>query len=106
MKLEYQELYVPCTSFNIYLRHLLYILYHPFQHMNGMPYHSLQNHLSGGGTCQVDDRTYQLEMSLFVGDNIETMTNENFCPQGTYRTILPFKARHLCCSTICIYEFR
>lgn len=42
-----------------------------------------QNHLSGGGTCQVDDRTYQLEMSLFFGDDIETMTNESFSPQGT-----------------------
>ena len=44
-----------------------------------------QNHLSGGGTCQVDDRTYQLEMSLFIGEDIETMTNESFSPQGTYR---------------------
>ncbi len=42
-----------------------------------------QNHLSGGGTCQVDDRTYQLEMSLFIGEDIETMTNEGFSPQGT-----------------------
>ena len=46
--------------------------------------HTLQNHLSGGGTCKVEDRTYQLEMSLFFGDDIETMTNENFVPQGTY----------------------
>ena len=43
---------------------------------------TLQNHLSGGGTCQVEDRTYQLEISLFVGEDIETMTNENFIPQG------------------------
>ena len=45
-----------------------------------------QNHLSGGGTCQVDDRTYQLEMGLFIGEDIETMTNDSFFPQGTYKT--------------------
>ena len=41
-----------------------------------------QNHLVNGDTCQVDDRTYQLEMSLFAGDDIDTMTNEDFVPQG------------------------
>ena len=57
-----------------------------FTYMYLPPYSSLpQNHLSGGGTCQVDDRTYQLEMSLFIGEDIETMTNESFSPQGTCR---------------------
>ena len=53
---------------------------------------SSQNHLSGGGTCQVDDRTYQLEMSLFIGDDIETMTNEDFCPQGMCMCVLDKQA--------------
>ena len=53
-----------------------------------------QNHLSGGGTCQVDDRTYQLEMSLFIGEDIETMTNESFSPQGAYKTCNFFSNLH------------
>ena len=42
----------------------------------------LQNYLGYHRTCLVGDKAYRLEMSLFVGEDIETMTDDNFVPQG------------------------
>ena len=41
-----------------------------------------QNHLSGSGTCEVDDRRYQLVMNLFHGNDITSLTSQSFSPQG------------------------
>lgn len=48
---------------------------------------SIQNHLSGLGMCTVDDRSYQLEMAVFHGDSLETITSSEFLPQGAVAVV-------------------